>query len=310
LRERIHHKIDGTDIFTTFGSLLKPPISDSGGDSVASSSTVSEVLREIEGLFRWNPPPLSLPEAPKKNRTTTRPPAFYDKHFNGRLTLQHVKRLPSLVQALATNVDRKLSAAEKTLPSRPMDASRAFRETAGKLVSRIAPDEKGVANYYNQTTPLYCLEIAPTLVLHPKASMSEWQPLLLWTQSVTSTGYAISDGELRIRKDVDEDKLRGILAFMDPEIRRMYEKMKGPPPMSLATWEFKSLTAGTDAVMDAVRNLDEFSWTYCQVSGCGTSLKHTKQKEEIAKIKIGPDASTPPWDLNVSSFASNLADRC
>ena len=95
---------------------------DSGGDNVASSSTltepVSEVRREIEALFCWNPRRLQPgPLSPgKKATTSTHPPAFYDKHFDDRLILRHVKRLPSLVRDLATNVDQALLAASETLP--------------------------------------------------------------------------------------------------------------------------------------------------------------------------------------------------
>ena len=75
--------------------------------------------------------------------------------------------------------------------------------------------------------------------------MSEWFPLLCWTQSVSSSGYAIMDGQLQIKDEVDvfeEDKapLQGIHTSMDPEIRQVYEKMKGFLPIPLATWSSRA----------------------------------------------------------------------
>jgi len=295
-------------------AFLNTSMSGPGGDNVASGSTLHQ---EIKDLFRWNPRPLILPKVPKKTYTTkTRPPAFYDKHFDDRLILQHVKCLPSLVQSLATNVDQVLSAALKTLPSKPLPMSAERRDTDAGTFSRTAPDEKAVANYYDKTTAAYCLAIASALVLHPKTSMmSEWVPLLTWTQSVSSTGYAIMNGELQIKAEEDilenhKAALQGMLASMDPEIRQMYGKMKGPPSMSLATWEFKSVTTGSDAVMNAVRNLGKFSWTYCADLDWKIADKHKAQRRKVGQIKVGPDAQKPPWNLNVSSFTSNLEDRC
>ena len=179
----------------------------------------------------------------------------------------------------------------------------------------MAPDEKSVANYYDKTTAMYCPAIASTLVLHSKASVSGWLPLLHWTQSVISSGYAIMHGELRIKDEknmTEDDKacLQRILVSMDPKVRQMYEKMKEPPPKSLATWEFKSLTTGSDAVIGAVGNIEVFPWAYCKDPECKTLKKHERQRELIAGVKVGPDAQKPPWNLNVSPFTSNLVDHC
>ena len=59
--------------------------------------------------------------------------------------------------------------------------------------------------------------------------------------------------------------------------------------------------------MNAVGNLGKLFWTYCEDSECKALDKHNRQRADIARIKVGPDARTPVWDLNVSPFASNLA---
>ena len=111
------------------------------------------------------------------------------------------------------------------------------------------------------------------------------------------------DGQLQINDEVDvfeEDKapLQRIHTSMDPEIRQVYEKMKGLFP-SFSYLEVQE--PRYDAVMNAVGNLGGFSWTY---SECKALDKHNRQRADIARIKVGPDARTPVRDLNVSPFAS------
>ena len=289
--------------------LLNTPMSGPGIDNVASSPTsddVSEARREIEALFRWNPPTLIPPQ--KKSTIKTRPPAFYDKHFDDRLILRHVTRLPSLVHTLAANVDHMLSAVSKTLPSELSPNMSAERARSRSHISIRAPNEKAVANYYHITTALYCPAIASALVFHPKTAFLS---LLNWRQP-GSGGYAIMDGQLEIKdeqevNEADQALFQEILASMSPEVRHAYEKLKGRP---LATWEFTSLTTGCDAVMDSVRKLGKFSWAYCEDPKCKKLDKHKNIVKEIAAIEVGCDARKSPWDFNVSSFASNLADDC
>ena len=314
---RIFGVIDPRNQKAAIISIAKSPLpatvsycmSGPGVDNVAAGSTsddVSEVRREIEALLRWNPPTLILP--PKKSTIKTRFPAFYDKHFEDRLILRHVTRLPSLVQAFATNVDRMLSAASTTLPSKPSpNMSVERRESDEATISLLAPDEKAVANYYNLTTALYCPPLASALVFHPK---SAFLSLLNWCQPC-SGGHVIMDGRLEVKDErgVGEKHkavFDEILRSMNPEIRQMYEKLKGPP---LGNWEFKGLTTGCDAVMDSVGKLGKFSWTYCEDPKCKRLGKHQRLLDEIATIKVGPDAREPPWDFNVSSFALKFGRR-
>jgi hypothetical protein len=219
-------------------------MSGSAGDNVASSSAltepVSESLREIEVLFGWNPYSFAPLPPGKKLPTSTCPPVFYDRHFDDRLILRHVKRLPSLVRDLATNADRALRAASETLPPATIGFVTAQqRKSATRNLPEDDSDEKGVANIYNLTTARFCAPVASTLALHPKASMSEWQSLLLWTQSVSSSRYAIMDGELRIMKVHDRALLESIMGTMDSETRGIVEKL----------WESRS-SLGTSSYFD------------------------------------------------------------
>ena len=291
-------------------------MSGSDGDNVASSSTETafEVRQEIEALFRWNPPRLQLARLPpgKKASIHTRPPAFYDKHFDERLKLRCVKRLPSLVQDLTTNVDRALKAASKTLPPIVGTWTAKHRDWEREDNPPVVDDEKGVTNYYDKITARYCLRVASTLALHPKASMSKWHSLIVWTQSVSSSRYAIMDGELQIARRAVEDvgrlkddgHLEAIMNTMETETRRIFEEMR-ESRSSLGTWEIKSVAVGSTEVMKAVGTLSKFPWTTCS-----EVLKHEKQREAVRETKVGVDARDPPWNLNVCSFAPKLVDRC
>ena len=72
------------------------------------------------------------------------------------------------------------------------------RERGVMHVEKIITDEKGVANFYDKTTATFCMPLALTLALHPKTLTADWTGLLVWMQSVSSSGYAIVDKELWI----------------------------------------------------------------------------------------------------------------
>jgi len=287
-------------------------MSGSGGDNVASTSTSTapaslseEVHREIEALFNWNPRRLKS-QAFSSNSTSksTRPLAYYDKHFSEKMRLLHVKRLPSLVQQLQEKVDRALLAASATLPRewKPL-APAVTRDFMNDNAPIIAKDEKAVAEFYGRTTPPFVVPLASTIALHPKASKYTWKNLLLWTKSVSSLGYAIMDGELRIIPDNDDDNFDKIVETMDPETRRIVGEMRSSS-MSLGTWEFKSLDTGSEDVMKAVHSFNDFDWTSCSEEGCDLLQLHQKQVEKAESTAIGRDAQNPPWTLGVCVHGS------
>ena len=297
-------------------------MSGSGGDNVASTSTSTapasiseEVRREIEALFNWNPsrlephfPASSSKSTSKPTSKSTRPPAYYDKHFSDKMLLLHVKRLPSLVHQLQKNVDHTLLAASATLPRewQPLIPTVIRDFMVDNTVPHIAKDEKAVTEIYGKTTAAFCVPLASTLALHPKASKDTWKNLLLWTQSVSSSGYAIMDGELQIIKKDNFDK---IVETMDPETRGIFKEMMRSST-SLATWEFKSLATGSDDVMKAVHGFDDFPWTSCSEETWIPLGPHQRQLRNAMGTVIGHDAQNPPWTLDVCSFIPELVDLC
>src|SRR5258705_11091041 len=81
------------------------------------------------------------------------------------------------------------------------------------------------------------------LALHPTASFSEWSSLLRWTQSVSSEGYAIMDGELHFERDAgfEEDIIHraSIMETTEDNVRRIFKEIRGSG-VPLATWEIKN----------------------------------------------------------------------
>jgi hypothetical protein len=260
---------------------------------------------EIEALFSWNPPRLN-PGTTKKTLSSTRPPSFYDKHFSPDLVLQRVERLPSLVRALANNVDVALHATSGSLP--PLDddgfITAQRRRTDFLNYDVRAKNKKAVADFYNQTTAKYCSPLASTLALHPTASFSQWTSLLSWTQSVDSSGYAIMDGVLRFLGDSGSETMEAIRADIvkgtEGDKRRIIEEMR-ESESPLAMWEIKRLSAGPVEVMTAVPNLGKFSWTFCKGSNCLAERRHKKAIERVEAVVVGPDTTVTPWRIPVCS---------
>jgi hypothetical protein len=268
--------------------------------SAAHASPPPTVLEEIEALFSWNPPPFFT--GSKKLSTSSRLSAYYDKHLSAKFVLKRVERLPSLVQVLTNKVNEALEAAKPSLPLLP---SHTFISAKQRLHDELvrynmeARNEKAIANFYDKYTSQYCLPVASMLAFHPATS----ECILDWAQSVSSSGYAIVDGELRIMKDSghrEATKLHRASIWATVNLkasdRRLLELMRDSE-LTLATWEIKGLGAGTAEVMSAVRNLGAFSWTTCSFKRekCYEIKSHRTALDNVDKIDVGHDAKHFPW---------------
>jgi hypothetical protein len=278
----------------------------------AAAEPSSEILQEIKAFFSWNPPrliPASLPPG-KKTLTSTRPPAFYDKHIPVDTALWEVKHLPSLIQQLAENVDTALHTASETLPSLKGFITAEDCERDIENLSQIVADEKGVASYYDKTTTRFCTPLASTLALHPQALSSQWHSLVVWTTSVPRSGHAIMDGLLHFLpmpedgSEKSKSKWANIMERMESEKCRTFVEMSRATT-ALGSWEIKSTSAGPQEVMRAVPTLGKFSWTFCNSEACLATQKHAKELEKGKNTPVGRDARNPPWNLGVCSFSQN-----
>lgn len=279
-----------------------------GASTSGASGSPPEVLEEIQKLFSWNPPLLIHKKKQSLSRQTltgskkiagSRPPGFYDKHFGKEIVLQRVEHFSALPTYLARNVDKSLNAATK-LPALRGFITAEQRENEDIISNTIMGDEKEVATNYDKTTAKYCSRVASTLALHPTSS---WRSCLLyWTQTGPYSDYAIADGHLcfmELAEGVPNKKDReAIVEKMEPETRQIFETM-GKDRLSLATWEMEGLAAAPLEVMNAVRGLGKFTWTYWDALDCSVSKTHVKEKEKVKMLNVGPDALDPPWKLPV-----------
>ena len=172
-------------------------------------------------------------------------------------------------------------------------------------------DEQGVANIYDKTAATFCAPLASTLALHPTTSTGNWTGLLIWSQSVSSSSYAVIDGELRIFQTTSDDVVTEhgkIVETMEKETRRIFEDIRDSRS-PFAPWVMKSPFTGPLEVMFAVPDLvGDFSWTSCTHLDCSTDVKHIKEHEKITNIKTGVDVMAPPWHLEVNLFATKRQD--
>lgn len=244
----------------------------------------------------------------KPATNTDQPANFYNKHISAPLVLQCVKRLPSLVQDLATNVDRTLRAASETLPPVEHFATTAWRNDDMRNAPLSVGDEIGVVNFYSRITARFCTPLASTLALHPKALNSDWKSLLMWTQADSFSGSGIIRGELQIMGAANDAHELAILETVDSETRQILEEMKdfGSP---FGTWEMISPFTGSREVMSTVPNLGEFSWKFCRELRGSNNLGHETASQNVKEVMVRRDTLAPPWKITVSSILESDSMR-
>ena len=280
----------------------------------AAAASQSIVLEELNNLFSWNPRRLKLLPCmlSGKPSTTTRKTAFFDLHFSAKLALKRIVHLPSLLKDLEKTVDSALDDAKHTLPALPPFLAGEARRGTVLSVPNLVRDEKGVSSFYSRTTGLYCPIVASALALHP----TSWTSLIYWTDSVSSSKYAISDGELAFwpaDHDTEEGQSREAIVNAIEIGRREILKAMRDKQKPLMTYKFRSLSAGPVEVMTAIPELGDFEWTYCGSPKHPCSdPQHDKAKDQVAIIVPGPDALCPPWDIGVCSYiaSSTMSMAC
>src|SRR6266550_1773134 len=212
--------------------------------SSSASDALSRIPQELNDLFSWNPPLLiPCPFPGKKMSTKTRPPAFFDKHFNEELKLLRMKRLPSLARDIAAIVDETImNFFNDGVEFPPCDTllSARQRNSIVRGVDRRMSDEKAVASFYDKTTATFCAPIASTLALR----VPDWSTLLVWTQSANVSGYAIAEGFLKVASPTNLAKKETHLKeAMGEETLRLLQVLS-TRRASLVTNEFMNMAAG------------------------------------------------------------------
>ncbi|KAF8348709.1 hypothetical protein F5887DRAFT_1249742 [Amanita rubescens] len=272
--------------------------------SSSSSNALSGIPQELKDLFSWNPPLLvPRPFPGRKMSTKTHEPAFFDKHFTKELKLLHVKRLPSLAHDIATIVDKTImDSFNDGVQFPPSDTLLSARQLNSivRNIGRDKTDEKALASFYDKTTALFCAPIASTLALR----LSDWDTLLMWTQSANAYGYAIAGGFLQVAGPTDlADKEAQLKEVMDEETLRLFRSLS-TRLASLVTNEFKNMAAGGPEVMLAIPNLSNspsFDWTSCDAPECASATNHERGRKNVAEVSVGPDAKNTPWAFDSRS---------
>ena len=260
--------------------------------------------QELKDLLSWNPPELfrvPRPRPGKKISKNTREPAFFDRHFDGKLKLLHVRHLPTLVHDIAATVDKTISDGVQFPPSDAFYSATQIARTLTNIEASVV-DEKEVASFYERTTATFCLPVASSLALG-------FPGLLRWSQSSNVTGYAIADGFLYFP---DPNRSAAMYAQLEQNIGEETVKLiqlLGENRSSLAIDKFKKLAAGGPEVMLSIPKLSKlpkFKWTSCDAPNCATMVSHEAERSKVNKAEkiMGHDAETTPWTLDHHSNKS------
>jgi hypothetical protein len=170
--------------------------------------------------------------------------------------------------------------------------------------------ENGVAEFYQTHAAEYCRPIASTLALHP--SSERWGSILDWTTDGKIGRWAIADGVLRISQAVfKNNKFKQQMLQNEPDGKIGIIKQLCHRAAALAVWQMKSLSVGTEQVMQEIVEMGlthaKFPWKKCTLTVC----KHkflSSMKESSEDHDAGFDPRSPPWTLPIipsTSFADS-----
>src|SRR5258707_9736742 len=297
------------------------------GASTGPAGHLQDILpKDARFVLAWNPPQFYPEEeedvnlhtreppdtAPSALRTTTigssRPAAFYDRHLAPHLILERVVIFDTLVSTMASTVDQAIQEVVTKHPL-PKNADMLLSENqinyqVWDLLEPTKYRESGIVETYSKHTATYCLPIASTLAIHP--SSKYWGSVLHWPTDGRTGRWAVTDGVLRISKNVFRDDQRTqrtqlLLQNEDDGKKAMIKQLASCS--ALAVWEMKNLTVGTAQMMEEVVQMGltyaKFPWKKCTTTNC--THQGWKNMEESSE-SYGPgfdgiDAVSPPWTL-------------
>lgn len=237
----------------------------------------------IQEFFRSKPETLRK-HADHTTSTSTREPAFFDRHLDPLLQLAKVVHLPSITADLMKMADDAVEAARLggTLPTKrkgfPLPAHR-LNALRASPVNKIICEEQ-IVSIYKLNTSEFCATVAATL----EFQLPTWSNGHLTYTLERDKARGIADGFLKL----DDTTITG----MQP-LSATHALVADKFP-TIALWEFKSLTAGSVDVMEAiVQQPKAFSWHRCELGkACVSDAKH-REKNGSPKItghKMGYDA--------------------
>ena len=168
-------------------------------------------------------------------------------------------------------------------------------------------NEWSVAEYYKGTTAFLCTIVSSTLVLKSELpSLPAWLNVLCWTHSPSKSSYAIADGSLQIKSQVNKSSKQAAIKGKEILYESLFwERLQRIAKISpdLALWEFKSLSVGDDPTMMGIRNEAftgiQFRWETMDNNRRGRTSRR------YSPPPISHDAEKTPWRLPSDNYSDS-----
>ncbi|KAJ6615497.1 hypothetical protein B0H10DRAFT_2256416 [Mycena sp. CBHHK59/15] len=225
---------------------------------------------------------------------STRPLKFYDMHLHPNLVLKNVKFLPpksDMITYFCSIVDDAHGSGEHHLTP-DMVLSDETREEWDDVEVTSMMHEGPVADFYRNTTALSTLLPAFNLTFHH----SEIILGIKYTQTSPAApgSGAISDGFLGINPGPLSTKLAEDIISIEDKEKLGILKDRTLCDWAFINWEFKSLVAGKQEVMEEIAaiafNDGPFPWKYCDTKDdCTNKSQHLNKDgtQSTRRIQYG-----------------------
>ncbi|KAK0498160.1 hypothetical protein EDD18DRAFT_1350781 [Armillaria luteobubalina] len=274
--------------------------------STSSREASSSGEDALELLF--NNPPKFIKQAGFEGSIGTRDPAHYDMHLHSQLILKDVISFPDMLEQLAGVVDSKRfpsTGKTKSLPRVPRDHDLHRLQVhealqVENLGITIGP-EADLQRQYPAIQKLSSL-VASTLF----TGVGQWSNIFRFSDNPTSTmACAIADGYLSPDKAAIK-KVR-LPKSLERDIQLVIDKGLS----DFLLWEFKSMNAGSEGVMQAINHLagSKFPWVRCPTSqSCKAQFckkSNNRFQFTVTGHKTGEDGGIFEDASDVASGASN-----
>ena len=158
--------------------------------------------------------------------------------------------------------------------------------------------EPGVEEFYRARALCWC-----TLGSMQHLQTGHWDalPLVYWSRDVLERAFGTADGVFRVRSNHNVGNLWNLMG--DTERHNWQTLRDRAVKLTLANWEFKSLSVGSEPVMQEVQRLEgSFQWEVC--NECRDHPHHISVAASTT-LGPGPDAmwsSTVTWLEGMRSF--------
>ncbi|TFK62940.1 hypothetical protein BDN72DRAFT_964245 [Pluteus cervinus] len=262
----------------------------------------SDTAEEFQKLLDYTPPCL-IREPTESPEAQISPLDFYDLHVDESLQLKRVVVLPSLVDDIASRVQKASASLEsRGLGPLPFNedtvyggnwASSGFREDISPKVT----SPESIGRFYGRTSAAACMPLASQWILHPKHDV--YSSILRFNEgsdlSRPDHGFVMDKLSLRIKPydSIPQD----ILGTLNRQSKLDLRYLEGK---NLATWVFLELLPEGQSALDDMVNLEnEFSSIVPATAGnymAPTSEAQTIPRDARPSLFDLPDPDYQPQD--------------